>query len=107
VCKIDIEKSVQNNTKSPFVVSDGFFYIHQGIFFTVLLGIYLSALQAYEYTEAPFTTGDTAYGSTLFIAAGFHGLHVLITTTSLITCLPRQTTLHFSSNHHFGFEATV
>jgi hypothetical protein len=34
----------------------------QGLFFTVLLGIYFTALQAYEYIEAPFTPADSAYG---------------------------------------------
>jgi len=65
-----------------------------------------SALQAYEYFEAPFTIADSAYGSTLFVATGFHGLHVIIGTTFLATCLLRHT-LHFSSNHHFGFEAAA
>jgi cytochrome c oxidase subunit 3 len=79
----------------------------QGLFFTVLLGLYFTALQAYEYLEAPFTIADSAYGSTFFVATGFHGLHVIIGTTFLTTCLLRHTTLHFSSNHHFGFEAAA
>ena len=45
----------------------------QGLFFTVLLGLYFTALQAYEYLEAPFTIADSAYGSTFFVASGFHG----------------------------------
>ena len=32
----------------------------QGLFFTALLGIYFTTLQAYEYIEAPFTTADSA-----------------------------------------------
>jgi len=35
----------------------------QGLFFTVLLGLYFTPLQAYEYLEAPFTIADPAYGS--------------------------------------------
>ena len=53
----------------------------QGLFFTVLLGIYFSILQAYEYIEAPFTIADSVYGSTFYIATGFYGFHVLIGTT--------------------------
>jgi cytochrome c oxidase subunit 3 len=79
----------------------------QGLFITVLLGIYFTILQAYEYVEAPFTIADSIYGSTFFVATGFHGLHVIIGTTFLITCLLRQTRLHFSSDHHFGFEAAA
>nr|QXG19661.1 cytochrome c oxidase subunit III [Zaprionus indianus] len=79
----------------------------QGLFFTVLLGIYFSILQAYEYIEAPFTIADSVYGSTFFMATGFHGIHVLIGTTFLLTCLLRHLNNHFSKNHHFGFEAAA
>jgi cytochrome c oxidase subunit 3 len=79
----------------------------QGLFFTVVLGIYFTILQAYEYMEASFTIADSRYGSTFFVATGFHGLHVIIGTTFLLTCLLRQLNLHFSSNHHFGFEAAA
>nr|AVN68099.1 cytochrome c oxidase subunit 3 [Blattella vaga] len=79
----------------------------QGLFFTVVLGIYFTVLQAYEYVEAPFTIADSVYGSTFFMATGFHGLHVIIGTTFLLTCLLRHLFLHFSSGHHFGFEAAA
>nr|YP_010554573.1 cytochrome c oxidase subunit III [Tachycines shuangcha]UYO78931.1 cytochrome c oxidase subunit III [Tachycines shuangcha] len=79
----------------------------QGLFFTVILGIYFTILQAYEYIEAPFTIADAVYGSTFFMATGFHGLHVIIGTTFLIVCLMRHMTYHFSPNHHFGFEAAA
>lgn len=79
----------------------------QGLFFTVLLGIYFTILQAYEYIEAPFTIADSVYGSTFFIATGFHGVHVLIGTTFLLICLLRHLNNHFSKNHHFGFEAAA
>nr|WGO57787.1 cytochrome c oxidase subunit III [Jacobsonina sp.] len=79
----------------------------QGLFFTVILGIYFTILQAYEYIEAPFTIADSVYGSSFFMATGFHGLHVIIGTTFLLTCLLRHLFLHFSSGHHFGFEAAA
>nr|WNH42668.1 cytochrome c oxidase subunit 3 [Neoperla amoena] len=79
----------------------------QGLFFTVILGIYFTILQAYEYVEAPFTISDAVYGSTFFVATGFHGLHVIIGTTFLLICLLRHSRFHFSSNHHFGFEAAA
>nr|AVN67703.1 cytochrome c oxidase subunit 3 [Deropeltis paulinoi] len=79
----------------------------QGLLLTVILGIYFTTLQAYEYMEASFTIADSVYGSTFFIATGFHGLHVIIGTTFLMICLMRQLTMHFSSEHHFGFEAAV
>nr|YP_010728442.1 cytochrome c oxidase subunit III [Sergentia baueri]WEF49670.1 cytochrome c oxidase subunit III [Sergentia baueri] len=79
----------------------------QGLFFTVLLGIYFSTLQAYEYMEASFTIADAIYGSTFYMATGFHGLHVLIGTSFLMVCLIRHTQNHFSKTHHFGFEAAA
>lgn len=79
----------------------------QRLLFTVLLGIYFTILQAYEYIESPFTIADSVYGSTFFIATGFHGLHVIIGTTFLLVCLIRHYFNHFSSIHHFGFEAAA
>nr|YP_010329790.1 cytochrome c oxidase subunit III [Acronicta major]UNP54526.1 cytochrome c oxidase subunit 3 [Acronicta major]UNP54936.1 cytochrome c oxidase subunit 3 [Acronicta major] len=79
----------------------------QGLFITVMLGIYFSMLQMYEYFEAPFTIADSIYGSTFFMATGFHGLHVIIGTLFLLICLIRHLNNHFSSNHHFGFEAAA
>nr|WPV76802.1 cytochrome c oxidase subunit III [Phlebotomus chinensis] len=79
----------------------------QGLFFTIILGIYFTILQAYEYIEASFTISDNVYGSTFFMATGFHGLHVLIGTTFLLICLIRHLQNHYSSNHHFGFEAAA
>nr|ATU87843.1 cytochrome oxidase subunit III [Lonchura spectabilis] len=74
---------------------------------TVLLGFYFTALQAMEYYEAPFSIADGVYGSTFFVATGFHGLHVIIGSTFLLVCLARLIKYHFTPNHHFGFEAAA
>nr|YP_010500025.1 cytochrome c oxidase subunit III [Adiscus speciosus]UWV18189.1 cytochrome c oxidase subunit III [Adiscus speciosus] len=79
----------------------------QGLLLTVLLGMYFSLLQGFEYIEAPFTISDSVYGSSFFMATGFHGLHVLIGTTFLLVCLMRLYFNHFSKTHHFGFEAAA
>nr|AZZ71404.1 cytochrome c oxidase subunit III [Holbrookia lacerata] len=79
----------------------------QALFLTILLGLYFTALQAMEYYEAPFTISDSVYGTTFFVATGFHGLHVIIGSSFLIVCLIRQTLFHFTTNHHFGFEAAA
>lgn len=79
----------------------------QGLFITIILGIYFSIIQIYEYIEAPFSIADRIYGSTFFMATGFHGLHVIIGTIFLTICLFRQMNNHFSKNHHFGFEAAA
>lgn len=76
----------------------------QGLLITVILGLYFTSLQAFEYIEAPFALADSVYGSTFFMATGFHGFHVLVGTTFLAICLFRQAKGHYSSSHHLGFE---
>nr|YP_009992306.1 cytochrome c oxidase subunit III [Gekko subpalmatus]QNN90179.1 cytochrome c oxidase subunit III [Gekko subpalmatus] len=79
----------------------------QGLTLTALLGAYFTLLQAMEYLEAPFTVADATYGATFFVATGFHGLHVIIGSSFLMVCLMRQINYHFTTNHHFGFEAAA
>nr|APX39778.1 cytochrome c oxidase subunit 3 [Longitarsus exsoletus] len=79
----------------------------QGLILTVILGIYFSILQGYEYMEASFTISDSIYGSSFYMATGFHGLHVLIGTSFLFICLMRHYFNHYSNIHHFGFEAAA
>nr|WMY89947.1 cytochrome c oxidase subunit III [Promethichthys prometheus] len=74
---------------------------------TVILGTYFTCLQAMEYHETSFTIADGVYGSTFFAATGFHGLHVIIGSTFLVVCLLRLIHHHFTSRHHFGFEAAA
>lgn len=77
------------------------------ILITVILGIYFTFLQAYEYIEASFCISDSIYGSSFFIATGFHGIHVIIGTSFILVCALRQINYHFSKSHHFGFEASA
>ncbi|MGH6873337.1 MAG: cytochrome c oxidase subunit 3 [Rhizomicrobium sp.] len=105
----------------------------QGLLLTVILGLSFTGVQAYEYMHAPFTFGfhgnhlplipftdtahsfltagvgnfDAIYGSTFFMATGFHGFHVIIGTTFLIVCLGRAIAGQFTPTRHFGFEAAA
>lgn len=74
---------------------------------TIFLAIIFTLLQAYEYVTSPFTISDSVYGSVFFMATGFHGFHVLIGSTFLIVCLVRLYLNHFTTEHHFGFEAAA
>jgi cytochrome c oxidase subunit 3 len=74
---------------------------------TVGLAVLFTAFQAYEYIEAPFAISDGIYGSTFFLATGFHGFHVIIGTLFLAVCLYREFKYHFTKEHHFGFEAAA
>nr|QXF29960.1 cytochrome c oxidase subunit 3 [Artemia salina] len=89
------------------LMENNFDQCFQGLMLTVLLGAYFSFLQGLEYMEATFTIADSVYGSTFFLATGFHGLHVLIGTAFLAVCIMRHVKCYFSSHHHFGFEAAA
>nr|YP_009121997.1 cytochrome c oxidase subunit III [Japonica lutea]AJG01911.1 cytochrome c oxidase subunit III [Japonica lutea] len=89
------------------LMENNFSQTTQSLLITILLGIYFSILQAYEYIEASFSIADSIYGSTFFMATGFHGIHVIIGTTFLFICFIRHVNNHFSMNHHFGFEAAA
>ncbi|MBA2589614.1 MAG: cytochrome c oxidase subunit 3 [Alphaproteobacteria bacterium] len=104
----------------------------QGLLITVLLGLSFTAVQAYEYAHAPFTFGfnnlalvpfaegsahallaagagnfQAIYGSTFFMATGFHGFHVIVGTIFLAVCLFRAIAGQFTPTRHFGFEAAA
>lgn len=70
---------------------------------TIQLGLFFSALQAFEYYCCRFCISDSAYGSCFFLATGFHGLHVLFGVFFLTVSLVRLTRLHFSPGRHLGY----
>ena len=82
-----------------------------GLIATVALGALFTAVQAYEYGHAAFAfnreAGGNIYGSTFFMATGFHGFHVLVGTIFLIVCLFRALAGQFTPKQHFGFEAAA
>lgn len=74
---------------------------------TIILAIIFTALQGFEYMTAPFSISDSVYGSTFYMATGFHGFHVFVGTCFLTICLIRLYLNHFTKEHHFGFEAAA
>ena len=74
---------------------------------TIALASVFTGFQVMEYVEAPFTISDSVYGSTFFLATGFHGFHVFVGTVFLAVCLVRLVKFHFTKTHHFGFEAAA
>jgi heme/copper-type cytochrome/quinol oxidase subunit 3 len=78
-----------------------------GLVLTVVLAILFTILQGVEYVSANFTISDGIYGSTFFMATGFHGFHVFIGTCFLTVCLFRLIFNHYTTQHHFGFEAAA
>jgi cytochrome c oxidase subunit III len=78
-----------------------------GLAVTVALGALFTVLQYIEYGHAAFTFAGHTYGSTFFMATGFHGAHVIIGTIFLAVCLLRAMKGHFTPKQHFGFEAAA
>lgn len=72
---------------------------------TIILAIIFTFFQAFEYTTANFNISDGIYGSTFYMATGFHGFHVFVGTVVLVVCLIRMLLNHYTTEHHFGFEA--
>ena len=68
-----------------------------GLLLTILLGVLFTSIQAYEYHHiliehlffSPEAANSGLYGSSFFMATGFHGFHVLIGTIFLTVCLIR------------------
>jgi cytochrome c oxidase subunit 3 len=78
-----------------------------GLILTIALGATFTGIQVYEYSNAAFSFAGNIYGSTFFMATGFHGAHVLIGTIFLTVCLFRARAGHFTPQQHFGFEAAA
>ncbi len=78
-----------------------------GLALTIVLGLLFTCVQAYEYAHASFSFGGGIYGSTFFMATGFHGFHVIVGTIFLIVCLVRAVRGDFTPQQHFGFEAAA
>ncbi len=81
--------------------------LKKGLWATILLGLLFSAIQAYEYSHAPFAFGGNTYSSAFYMATGFHGFHVIIGTIFLMVCLKRTYNGDFTPKQHFGFEAAA
>ena len=74
---------------------------------TVLLGLSFSCFQALEYHHTDFSLKSGIFGSTFFMATGFHGLHVIIGTIFLAVCWFRARKGQFTRDDHFGLEAAA
>ncbi|MES2214850.1 MAG: cytochrome c oxidase subunit 3 [Pseudomonadota bacterium] len=73
--------------------------------YTVVLGMFFTAMQAFEYAHAPFKFTDGIYASNFYMSTGFHGAHVIIGTIFLAVCYFRARRGHFEKgNGHLGFE---
>jgi heme/copper-type cytochrome/quinol oxidase subunit 3 len=70
-------------------------------------GLLFSWLQFLEYGLAGFAMNDGIYGSTFYMATGFHGFHVIVGTSLLLFTYWRLSKDHFSRERHLGFETAA
>nr|YP_009445993.1 cytochrome c oxidase subunit III [Trocnadella arisana]AMY96198.1 cytochrome c oxidase subunit III [Trocnadella arisana] len=89
------------------ILMKNFSKTYMSMLMTIMLGMYFTMIQMYEYIELSFSISDSAFGSTFFLMTGFHGIHVIIGTMFITNSLMRMNKLHFSKNHMVGFEAAA
>jgi cytochrome c oxidase subunit 3 len=82
----------------------------RALLITVCLGFIFTCFQVYEYVEQfheGFTLQDGIFGSSFYMATGFHGFHVIVGTTFLLVCMLRAYSMAFRPEKHVGFEAAT
>ena len=89
------------------LLNNNYYKFNQRIIITLILGIYFTILQLFEYFDSIFCFNSRIFGNIFFIRTGFHGLHVIIGTTFLLICYIRRINNEFSYTHHFGIEAAI
>ena len=75
-----------------------------GLWLTIVLGFLFTCVQAFEYSHAEFGFAGHIYGSTFFMATGFHGSHVIIGTIFLRSACFASTRATSRPQQHLGFE---
>lgn len=74
---------------------------------TIILALIFTVFQYFEYFSANFEIADGIYGSSFFMATGFHGFHVIIGTSYLIVCLYRLIQNQFTRDQFLGFDTAA
>ncbi len=85
-----------------------------GLLITIALAIIFTYVQGVEFVEAyahrmteTNWLDSNVYGSTFFMATGFHGFHVIIGTIFLFVMWLRLAKGGMTPKNHFGFEAAA
>ncbi len=70
-----------------------------------LLGLAFLTAQMYDYSQLPFKSGDTIFGTTFYTLTGFHGAHVAGGIIFMMVMLVRSLGGQFSAERHEAVEA--
>ncbi|TAG69020.1 MAG: heme-copper oxidase subunit III [Oscillatoriales cyanobacterium] len=74
---------------------------------TIAMGVVFLCGQVYEYTHLEFGLTTNLYASCFYVLTAFHGLHVTFGVVLMAGVVWRSRVQdHYSSEHHFGIEAT-
>jgi len=71
------------------------------------LALLFLSLQGFEYVNLPISINDGVFGSTFFMATGFHGFHVLVGGVMLTVCFVRLMTQYIVSDSHPALECAA
>ena len=74
---------------------------------TLVLAFSFLLLQFFEYVNIPLSINDGVFGSTFFMATGFHGFHVLVGSIILVICLIRMYERFYASDAHVSYECGI
>ena len=86
------------------LIAGSYYNAVYGFIVTLLLAFLFTALQVWEYLNAPFNFTYSVYGSSFYALTGLHGLHVIVGSIFILICFIRLLNYHFTKNHHLGFE---
>ncbi len=75
------------------------------LFISIALGLVFLTAQMYDYSQLPFHSGDTIYGTTFYTLTGFHGAHVAGGIIFMSVMLVRSMAGQFSASRHEAIEA--
>lgn len=89
------------------LINNLFFESLFSLLFTVLFGVYFLYMQFVEYCEGAFSISDGVYGSTFYLATGFHGFHVIVGTVFLFYVFTLLVRGRLTFCHHFSFESAA
>ena len=75
------------------------------LFVSIVLGLAFLTAQMYDYSQLPFKSGDTIFGTTFYTLTGFHGAHVAGGIIFMMVMLVRSFGGQFSAERHEAVEA--